>query len=67
MLSAWMAERAHLRGDGGGEPWTVEPAVIADLDLPPNLQHNRDHPFAPELERLRAEAQAAATEGSPFG
>lgn len=60
VLSEWMAEHARVCWVVTEEPWTMEPAVIAELNLPLNLQHNRDHPFADELVRRRADQKAQA-------
>jgi hypothetical protein len=34
-------------------PWSIEPGVIASLNLPLNLAHNPNHPFRAQLQRGR--------------
>ncbi|MEV3985640.1 GIY-YIG nuclease family protein [Nonomuraea sp. NPDC049758] len=42
------------------EPWTGESELIAQLDLPLNLDQNRRHAFHPYLSGLRSSACAHA-------
>ena len=42
------------------EPWVLEEALIASLDVPLNLQGNADNGFYPRLKQLRAEAEQVA-------
>jgi len=42
------------------EPWELEEAVIATLDVPLNIQGNAHNHFYPELRLLRAEAEQRA-------
>lgn len=60
VLSEWVEEHARVCWAVTDEPWAVEPAVIASLDLPLNLEHNLTHPFAAELQQRRAEQRAQA-------
>jgi len=36
------------------QPWSIETPVIARLDLPFNLAHNRNHPFWALLTKSRS-------------
>lgn len=65
VLSEWMEQHARVCWAVSEKPWSVEPAVIRRLDLPLNLEHNRDHLFATELARLRAERRRKALELPP--
>ena len=47
------------------EPWELEEALIASLDLPLNIQGNAHNRFYPELRRLRSEAEQQARNISP--
>ncbi|GAB1821112.1 GIY-YIG nuclease family protein [Herbidospora sp. RD11066] len=59
-LSAWMAENAHVSWLQHPEPWLAESELIAQLDLPLNLDQNRGHPFHHYLSGLRASARVRA-------
>jgi len=59
-LSAWLAEHARVAWLEHAEPWTVELDAIRHVDLPLNLQHNRDHRFHAVLSRARRDAKAGA-------
>ena len=43
-LSEWMRERLRLTWAEHPEPWTVEAAVIAELEPPLNLADNAANP-----------------------
>ena len=43
-------------------PWELEEDLLIALSLPLNIQGNRSHPFAIELNRLRKEAIQNARE-----
>ncbi|MQA35906.1 GIY-YIG nuclease family protein [Modestobacter roseus] len=64
-LSAWMGEKLALTWAEHPEPWTVEAAVIAELEPPLNQADNRDHPLHPLVQearkRWRDAARAAGT------
>src|SRR5205814_5523738 len=53
-LSEWMAENAFVTWVVHDEPWAIEPHVIAKLNLPLNLAHNRAHPFWAALTKARS-------------
>ncbi|MFI7466857.1 GIY-YIG nuclease family protein [Nonomuraea sp. NPDC049646] len=59
-LTDWMAEHARVCWVRHEEPWTGESALIAQLDLPLNLDQNRRHAFHPYLSGLRSSARAHA-------
>ncbi|WP_131801755.1 GIY-YIG nuclease family protein [Klenkia soli] len=62
-LSDWMAQTLHVSWAEHPEPWTVESAVIAELEPPLNQAENRGHPMhefvAAARRRWREEAKAA--------
>jgi hypothetical protein len=59
-LSEWMADHARVCWVPIAQPWLAKAEVIARVDLPLNIDQNRDHPFHAHLSRLRAEARARA-------
>lgn len=59
-LTEWMAEHARVCWVPHDEPWTGESALIAQLDLPLNLDQNRRHAFHGYLSGLHASARAQA-------
>ncbi len=59
-LTAWMAEYAQVCWLKHPEPWIAESALIAQLDLPLNLDQNRRHHFHAYLRNLRATARSRA-------
>jgi hypothetical protein len=42
------------------EPWQIEPAVIAGLQPPLNVDHNSAHPFCATMKAARADCVAGA-------
>ena len=60
VLSAWMAENAFVAWCPVEKPWEVEEQMIQRLDLPLNLQGNRDHSFYPILRAIRKKCKHAA-------
>jgi hypothetical protein len=60
LLSEWMADNALVAWVVDPEPWLLEARLIADLDVPLNLDGNRHHRFHPELTAARAQAVARA-------
>jgi hypothetical protein len=62
-LSDWMAQTLHVSWAEHAAPWTVESAVIAELEPPLNQAENRGHPMhefvAAARRRWREEAKAA--------
>ncbi|MFF0310594.1 GIY-YIG nuclease family protein [Streptosporangium sp. NPDC004379] len=61
-LTAWMAENARVCWLTHPEPWIAESELITSLDLPLNLDQNRDHVFHRYLSDLRASARTRARE-----
>ena len=59
-LSEWMSRNAYVVWAEHPEPWLVEPDLIASVDLPLNINENRQHPFCARLRALRASASARA-------
>jgi hypothetical protein len=53
VLSAWMAENAFVSWTVRKAPWQLEDDLIAGLDLPLNLQGNRNNAFHPVLTGIR--------------
>jgi hypothetical protein len=60
VLSYWMAKSAHVAWLATLEPCMLEERLIANLDLPLNLQQNGGHPFGATLAAMRAAARAEA-------
>jgi hypothetical protein len=58
VLTQWMAENALVSWLVRPDPWLFEEELIANLDLPLNLQGNNDNAFYPELTRIRKAAIA---------
>lgn len=59
-LSAWMAENAFVVWKAVPEPWKQEVPLIQALDLPLNIDNNRQHPFCETLRAARRNARALA-------
>ncbi len=55
-LSTWLARNALVNWVPCDAPWEVEARLIADLDLPLNLDANAHNPFYKRLKAVRAEA-----------
>lgn len=60
VLSEWMGEHAWVCWQVHAAPWDLESALIAGLDLPLNLDQNRQHPFASTLSSQRRRTRARA-------
>lgn len=52
-LSEWMAEKLRLTWAEHPEPWTVEAAVIAELEPPLNQADNSAHPLYAHVREAR--------------
>ncbi|MEU9833696.1 GIY-YIG nuclease family protein [Streptosporangium sp. NPDC048047] len=61
-LTAWMADNARVCWLPHPEPWLAESELIVRLDLPLNLDQNRNHAFHQHLSALRASARTHARE-----
>lgn len=61
-LSAWMETHARVTVMGHPTPWTLEKELIGTLDLPLNLDSNRNHPFHADLSARRRRAKMTAVE-----
>ncbi|MEJ7786319.1 MAG: GIY-YIG nuclease family protein [Solirubrobacteraceae bacterium] len=61
-LSRWMSENAYVTWIESAEPWADEHALIADLDLPLNLDQNRRNRFHAELTAIRKAAKQRAAD-----
>lgn len=59
-LSEWMSRNAYVVWAEHPEPWVPEQDLIATVDLPLNINHNRQHPFCTHLQELRADARNRA-------
>lgn len=59
-LSQWMADNARVCWVEQDEPWISESQLIAQLDLPLNLDQNRHNAFHGRLKELRAQARQRA-------
>src|SRR4030095_8597181 len=59
-LSAWMADNAFVTWVETDRPWLAEQQLIASVNLPLNLDQNRQHAFHQQLPQLRADARMAA-------
>lgn len=60
LLSSWMADNAFVCWTADAEPWALEDEVIARLDLPLNLDQNKQNAFHPELSAARQAAKERA-------
>lgn len=60
ILSEWMANHARVSFIAHQTPWTLEEDLIANLDLPLNLDQNHLHIFHSELSLKRSEAKSIA-------
>ncbi|ARQ72366.1 GIY-YIG nuclease family protein [Streptomyces marincola] len=61
-LSAWMAEHAKVSWVEHPQPWLLESELIANLDLPLNLDQNKRNTFYAKLRAMRAAARERARE-----
>jgi len=62
ILSEWLAENAFVTWVPHSEPWLIEEETISALNLPLNLDMNRDHPFYETLSNSRRGARERAKE-----
>jgi len=59
-LSNWMAEHARVSWSVVAHPWTAETQLLNMLDLPLNIDQNRNDPFCAKLAEIRASAKNRA-------
>ena len=59
-LSEWMGEKLDLTWAEHPEPWTVEAAVVAELEPPFNLAEEPADPLHPVLQAARKRWRDAA-------
>jgi hypothetical protein len=59
-LSEWMADNAFVAWIEDPKPWLVESNLIANFDLPLNLDQNAAHPAHASLSQLRQDARRRA-------
>jgi hypothetical protein len=59
-LSAWMADNAFVTWVETERPWLAEQQLITSVNLPLNLDQNRQHDFHQQLTLVRADARMAA-------
>ncbi|MGY2079885.1 GIY-YIG nuclease family protein [Modestobacter sp. SYSU DS0657] len=62
-LSAWMGEKLALTWTEHPQPWTVEAAVIAELEPPLNQADNSAHPLHSFVREARKRWREAARAG----
>jgi hypothetical protein len=59
-LNEWMSEHAKVCWHVMDEPWTAESRLLAEVDLPLNLDQNRHNAFHMHLTGVRQKSKAAA-------
>ena len=59
-LSAWMADNAFVTWVETERPWLAEQQLITSVNLPLNLDQNRQHDFHQQLTQVRADARMPA-------
>ncbi len=59
-LSQWMEQNAFVCWIAAPDPWSIESALIASVNLPLNLEQNRSHGFHGTLSGIRRAARQAA-------
>ncbi len=60
VLNDWLNKNARVAYLIDDEPWEIEESMINQLDLPLNLEHNKQHPFYAILKKIRSEARKKA-------
>jgi hypothetical protein len=64
-LSEWMAEKLDLTWAEHPQPWTVEAAVVAELEPPFNLAEDPADPLHPVVQAARKQWRDAARAARP--
>lgn len=59
-LDDWLNKNARVAYLVDEEPWVDKVEIIKELDLPLNLEYNRQHPFYATLKTLRLDAKKDA-------
>ena len=62
LLSEWMSQNALVCWLEHPQPWHIEASLIAQYDLPLNLDQNKRNRFHPELSAARQRAKQCAAE-----
>lgn len=65
-LSMWMSHNAFVSWIVDPEPWILEAQLIAELDVPLNLEGNAHNAFHPELSAARSRAVGHARSLPPI-
>ncbi|NTU73801.1 hypothetical protein HGB07_06595 [Candidatus Roizmanbacteria bacterium] len=65
-LDSWMRDNAFVSWIENDEPWILEEELLHTFALPLNIQGNRHHSFAAELNKIRKRAIANAKEAPIF-
>ncbi len=61
-LNEWLDENARVTFMECEEPWLYESSLIKQLDLPMNLEHNKQHSFYTTMKKIRSDARKIAIE-----
>jgi hypothetical protein len=59
-LNEWLDENARVAFVECEEPWLYESSLIKQLDLPMNIEHNKQHLFYASMKKIRSDARKAA-------
>ncbi len=59
-LNEWLDENSRVTFIECEEPWLYEASLIQQLDLPMNLEHNKQHPFYVTMKKVRSDARKVA-------
>lgn len=61
-LNEWLDENARVAFIVCEQPWLYESSLIKELDLPMNIEHNKQHPFYTSMKKIRSDARKVARE-----
>lgn len=59
-LDEWLDENARVAFIEYEQPWLYEASLIKQLDLPMNLEHNKEHAFYSTMKKIRSDARRKA-------
>ena len=59
-LNKWLDENARVTFVECEKPWLYESSLIKQLDLPINLEHNKQHSFYTTMKKIRSDARKVA-------